>query len=70
MERTSIILMLRHEFSVNSVTCDIIEWTSAGREAARKKEESALADTKALPQQEKLARGLLCEREKRSESSP
>jgi hypothetical protein len=44
MERTSIILMLRHEFSVNSVTCDIIERTSAGREAARKKEESALAD--------------------------
>jgi hypothetical protein len=44
MERTSIILMRRHEFSVNSVTCDIVERTSVGREAARKKEESALAD--------------------------
>ena len=38
------ILMLRHEFSANSVTCDIAEQTSAGREAAREKEASALAD--------------------------
>jgi hypothetical protein len=47
MERTSIILMLRHEFSVNWVTYDIVERTSAGRETPRKKRSPLWPMTKA-----------------------
>ena len=59
--------MLRQEFSVNSVTCDIVERTSVGRGSSEKKRGVRFGRSRKLaPQQEKLARGLLCEWEKRS----
>jgi hypothetical protein len=70
MERTSIILMLRHEFSVNSVTCDIIERKSCRTRNSEKKRSPLWPITKARSLAREAGAGLLCEREKRSERSP